>query len=353
MTQLAIVIRDLPYLKLLYPICEQFYSIGISFNIYHWDAPRGEKEYLRTSINNIKKSSPKIISWAKNIKSFSNDKQLYKQLKADKISKLVSVELGLWLNKKAVQDIKTYSVQYLTDSLWKPNVDGLTKVYYSSKYLMNIHHKFSNTKCLKNRDKFLGSPVFDSISNKPGEGKDILVLMPNIRKEHIQSTFGNTKQFIDIINKISHGNNLIFKTRKKQWIPNEIKKYAKDIVSDGDIMYPTIISDLLKRCYCTVMFFSSGIYECVYGGNYIYNITFPLKRWNWDKNKMKEYFSTIGNSVYQFPGVVESVDQNTFLGNWKFEPRNIDPIMMEKWIDKYIGPKLNGSKLISEDILYG
>ena len=81
-----------------------------------------------------------------------------------------------------------------------------------------------------------------------------------------------------IISKLSKCGDLILKTRKKQWFPEEIKKYAKRILDDGDLMYPPVTSNLLAESFCTVMFYSSGIYECVFGGNYVVNITIPLNR---------------------------------------------------------------------------
>ncbi len=33
---IGVVIRDLPYLKLLHPICEQFKKHNVPYIIYHW-----------------------------------------------------------------------------------------------------------------------------------------------------------------------------------------------------------------------------------------------------------------------------------------------------------------------------
>jgi len=355
---IGVVIRDLPYLKLLHPICEQFVVLGKPYTLYHWDAPRGSKEYNRASLKNINKSSPGVVSGAARVKAFSNDKQLFKQLEADKIDKLVSVEIWLWaksyLHWFKKNQVKTYSILYLTDSIWQPpeSITSVYRVYYGSSYLMRAHHDFAGIKPLPTRDRAIGSPIFDPLPNVPSQGKDILILLPNLRKEHVQPAFGNAKRFIQMIDKISQGGNLIFKTRKKQWLPNEIKPYAKEIIEDGDIMYPPVIADLFARCYSTVMFFSSGIYECVSGGQYVYNITIPLGRWGWDKKKLQRYFSTTAPAVYQFPGVVESVDQDTVLGDWQFKPRHIDPVRREEWIKKFIG-SAGGAEAIAKDIVNG
>lgn len=376
MGSIAVVCRDLPYMKLLHPICEYFNLLGVPYILYHWDAPRGDKEYNRASLNNLNKSSPEVVKGATKVRSFSNDEQMLAQMKKDKINKIVSVEIWLWLKHLKQRwlvdnNIRMYNILYLTDSLWNSPFSGLWdwnnqkfpistrkhlkemwKVYYNSEYLMKTHHDFNNIEYFGERDRCLGSPIFDPIINKPSDGKDILVLLPNLRKEHVAQAFGSSKNFIKIIEKISHGGDLIFKTRKKQWLPNEIKQYAKEIIDDGEIMYPTVISDLLQRCYCTVMFFSSGIYECVYGGNRVYNIPFSLKRWSWDKKKLQQYFSTSAPSVYSFPGVVESIEQKTILGDWEFKPVAVDEIERQKWMSKYIGLKaVNCAKEIVKDIL--
>jgi len=355
---IGVVVRELTYLKALAPIMQQLHTQSASYNLYHFDAPRGDKEYNRATLSKLKKAHPASVQHAKQIRAFANDNQLLSQLIQDKVTKLVSIEIWLWakgyLNSLKKHNIKTYSILYLTDSLWQDPacITTMDKVYYSSQYLMELHHEFAGIKADRKRDQFLGAPVFDPLLNKPSTGKDILVLLPNLRKEHVQVAFGNSKRFFDMMDKIAQGGNLIFKTRKKQWLPNEIKKYAKEIVEDGELIYPPVIADLLKRCYCTVMFFSSGIYECVYGGNYVYNITFPLKRWGWNKDKMKRYFSTTAPSVYQFPGAVESLEQDTVLGDWKFEPNQIDPVMRKAWVEKYIGCEpCSGAKQIVMDIL--
>ena len=355
---IGVVIRDLPYLKLLHPICEQLQILGVPYVIYHWDVPRGSKEYNRASLTKITKSSPGVIKGAKKVRAFAKDKQLLNQLKEDKITKLLSVEIWLWaknyLKRFKELGIKTHSVLYLTDSLWQKSeaITTMDKVYYGSQYLMKVYHEIAGAKCFKPRDRSIGSPIFDPLSDQSSHGKDILVLLPNLRKEHVQVAFGSTARFVRMIEKLAQGGDLVFKTRKKQWLPSEIKPFAKEIIEDGDIMYPPVIADLFRRCYCTVMFFSSGVYECVYAGNYVYNITFPLKRWGWNKDKMAQYFSTFGPAVYQFPGVVESLSQKQVLGDWKFEPKHIDTVRRKEWMDRFIG-SAGGAEAIAKDIING
>ena len=103
----------------------------------------------------------------------------------------------------------------------------------------------------------------------------------------------------------------------------------------------------------TVMFYSSGVYEAVYGGNYVLNITLPLKRWGWEKSKMKKYFSTEDWNLYQFRGVVDSVTQQEVLSDsWEFKPQRIDEMHRRWWVEKFIGPKSSsGSKQIALDII--
>lgn len=359
---IGVVVRELTYLKILQPIMDELHNVGVPYALYLFDAPRGDKEYNRASLNNVRKSSEAIIKNANQVKAFSSDKQLQQQLVQDKITKLVSIEIWLWAKSyiKFLKDhnIKTYSLLYLSDSLWQPNPECVTtmdKVYYSTNYLMRAHHDFAGITNNAKRDRCVGSPIFDGILNKPSDGKDILVLLPNLRGEHVNLAFGSVSNFLSIMDKLCADKqyNYIFKTRTKQWLPEQIKKYAAEIISDGDKMYPPIIQSLLNRSFCTVMFYSSGVYECVYGGNYVLNIPLNLKRWGWDKSKMKEYFSTEEHSLYQVKGVVESVSQETVLKpEWAFQPKHIDPVARDYWVNKFIGNNsINSSRIIVKDIL--
>ena len=356
---IGVVVRELTYLKALEPIMNHLYDQGAKYILYHFDAPRGDKEYNRATIAKLKKASGRAVKNAINIKAFANDKQLLQMLIKDKVSKLVSLEIWLWA-KGYIKDlkkhnIKTYSVLYLTDSLWQKDpacITSMNKVYYSTKYLMDVHHDFAGIKFDSKRDQCLGSPVFDPILNKPSEGKDILILLPNLRGEHVKVSFGSADNFIKMIAKFSKAGDLIFKTRKKQWLPNEIRKYAKEIVDDGDNMYPPIVSELFKKCYMTIMFYSSGVYEAVYGGNFILNVPLPIKRWGWQKDKLKQYFTTAPNNLYQFDGVIKSVDQNVILSDdWELEPQRILEINRRWWLDKYVGFFSAGAKLIATNII--
>lgn len=358
---IGVVIREVTYLKVLQPIMDELHNAGASYILYHFDAHRGDKEYNRASLVNIRKSSISIVQNATKVKAFSSDKQLQKQLVHDNITKLVSIEIWLWAKSYIKflkqNNIKTYSILYLTDSLWQSDptcVTSMDRVYYSTTHLMKAHHEIAGVKFDHNRDRCLGLPVFDGLMNKPSEGKNILVLLPNQRHEHVTTAFGSENNFFAIIEKLCSDKqyNFIFKTRKKQWLPEQIKQYASDIVEDGDKMHPPIMRQLLANSYTTVMFYSSGIYECVYGGNYVLNITLPLKRWGWNKEHMKKYFSTEEHNVYQLKGVVDSVSQKTILKDWKFKPQHIDPVARNYWVEKFIGSQgLNSSKLIVKDIL--
>jgi hypothetical protein len=349
----AVVIRDLPYLKLLHPVALQLHMRGIPYILYYWDVNRGEKEYNRASYTNIQKSSPDIIKSASKVVSFTTDEQLYSYLNRDNAYGMISVEIGMWIKwKKLPKSVKTFSIQYLTDSLWSNTVTGLTKAYYTTEFLMRKHHEFHSLKIDSNRDRFVGSPLFDPLSKVSGD--NILVLLPNLRKEHVNMSFGNAKNFIRIIEKFAQEGELILKTRQKQWMPKEILGMAKEVASDDKTMYPSKISELFTRCNTVVNFYSSGIFESVYANNYVVNVPIPLKRWdNWDQNKLRSYFES---PLYNFIGVVENVEQKSLLdGTWKLSDRPLNCEDRNKWIKKYIGlcpdcPN-NGAKNIVDDIL--
>ena len=357
---IGVVVRELTFLKVLQPIMQELHKSGAKYVLYHFDAPRGAKEYNRATLAKLKKSSSQAVSNAHKVKAFASDAQLLKQLIHDKVTKLVSLEIYLWakgyIDKLKQPNIKTYSVLYLTDSLWQSNpkcVTTMDKIYYSSDYLMTTHLNFLRLPLNSKRDRSLGCPVYDHLMNKPSDGEDVLVLLPNLRAEHVGISFGAKENFFKIIEQLAKNNNLIFKTRKKQWLPVEIKKYAKEIVEDGDQMYPPVISQLFRRSHTTVMFYSSGIYEAVYAGNYVINIPLPLKRWGWDKGKMKEYFSTDEGNLYNFKGIVESVSQQDVIsGKWQIKNK-LDIHARTHWVNKFIGSlALNSSRMIVHDLLH-
>lgn len=352
---IAVVIRECTYLKVLAPIMHALHKHGQDYILYHWDAPRYDKEYNRASFDKINAANKDSVQNAKKVKAFSNDQQLLKQFKHDKISKLVSLEIWLWaksyIKKLKSLNIKLFSVLYLTDSLWQKDpsaVNAIDHIYYSTKFLMETYHKFAELKYDKKRDHCLGSSIFDDLTQTTN-GKNILLLLPNLRKEHVELSFGTHNNFIRIIEKLAgSGVPIICKSRKKQWVPNEILQYVVDIVDDGDVMYPSVISKLLRESFCSVMFHSSGIYECVYSGNYVVNIKLPLQRWSWDKNKMTEYFN---GGLYNFQGVVESLDQKEILDSkWNFNPSRINPKAQQKWIESYIGINYGSDQIASHII---
>lgn len=357
---IAIVVRELTYLKILHPIMEELHEAGVPYILYHFDAPRGDKEYNRATLKKLKLSSPNVVNNAFKVKAFGNDAHLKKQLAHDKITKLVSLEVYLWaksyISELREKNIKIYNILYLTDSLWSSDPKNITtsdRVYYSSKYLMNLHLSMLGLKLNDKRDRWLGSPIYDTI--KPGEAEfepGLLVLLPNLKAEHVQIAFGGKDRFLKIMDNICRGNehNLIFKTRKKQWMPDELKKYGATIIDDGNKMYPPAISEAFLRCHCVVMFYSSGIYECVAAGKHVVNIPLNLKRWSHDKKKMKEYFES---NIYDFDNAVRSISQEEAKSpDFQLTLPKPDGLAQEDWLSKYVGmTPPNCSKAIVEDII--
>ena len=71
MDTVAFVIREITYLKILQPIIEEFSKLNIPYNIYHFDAPRGQKEYNRATLENIKKSSKNSLPVSQDLQQTS------------------------------------------------------------------------------------------------------------------------------------------------------------------------------------------------------------------------------------------------------------------------------------------
>jgi hypothetical protein len=68
---------------------------------------------------------------------------------------------------------------------------------------------------------------------------------------------------------------------------------------------------------------------------------------------MNKYFSKNEGNVYQFDGVVKTVEQKDVIaGNFSF--KNTDQDRRDVWVKKFIGsvPK-NSSKEIAKDIVHG
>lgn len=335
---IGFVVRELSYLKILQPIIEYIKKLDCKVKIYNMINDKGEKNYNKPTKERIDKS----FGYKTDIFSFYTDGQLLELLKKDKISKLVSLEIGLWGKKyfKFFNDnnIKTFSILYLSDSLWYFS-DCSYRIYYTTEHLMRCCHKFNKIKFNSNRDRCFGSPIFDQLEALTSNSNDICVMLPNKCDYFLK----NPQKFYNLIE--SFGNNLIFKLRKKQWLPEEIKKFAKEIVYDGDIMYPSSISDIFRKTKYTVMFYSSGIYEAVFGNQSVINIKFPLNTWPHNSKMMEEYFN---DELYNFPGVVQS-----FTINDRIEISD-NQEKRKEWIKRFIGfEKAESIKLISEDILRG
>ena len=348
MESIAFVVRELTYLKLLQPIMQEISRMGCNFILYNMDSPKGEKEYNRPNKLRIETSFGKSIK----LSPFSTDQQLLQLLKKDRITKMVSVEIGLWGNKFVPffkgSGIKTYSILYLSDALWrgKSVIEGFDRVYYTTPHLMRLQHKFNGIRFDAKRDKCFGSPIFDQLDEVDNStAESTLVFLPN---QCDKKAFGSNERFCRIIK--SFGEDLIFKSRKKQWIPEEAKKLAKEIVFDGEFMWPSAVSKLYPRTKTSILFYSSGIYEAVVAKQRVINIKFPLNEWQRyrGKERLEEYF---GGGLYDWPGVVESVEQEDVLSG-KIKQGRIDFEQRDKWIEKFVGKKQGKSyELIAQDIL--
>jgi len=354
---IGIDIRELTDLKIFHPICEYFIKHKVPFSVYYYDVGRGSKEYNRASVKNINASSPQILSSAKHARAYNTNANLFSLMQKDGIKKFVSVELFLCykdiISNLRACGIKTYSILYLTDSVLSMGVGSnaykvVDRTYFASEFLLNKALEYSDTKYNKTQHVFLGSPLYDQL--KGVGSKDIaLVMLPNLKAEHIPSAFGSEAKFVKIIEHLAADNHLIFKTRAKQWLPNNIKKFAKDIIFDGTKLYPSSIVGAFGKCNKVVMFYSSGIYEAVAANKLVINIPLPLSRWRWNKTMMNDYFKC--TELYDYPGVVMSLEQKDILaGPVKFD--TFDSGARDKWIEKFIGNlSFSGAHNIAKDII--
>jgi hypothetical protein len=343
---LAIVIKDLPYLKLLQPVINELTDKKYPFVLICLDSYKSEKEYNRPSKARVEKSFGRPITTI----PILNDFELMQKLIKLKIKKVLSVEVGLW-NSQVISamikaGIKVYSVEYLTDTMW-PGARvkmSFSKVYYTTRITRDIGLCIGRVPLDSERDMCIGSPIFDQLDRKTEA--DTLIMMPNIRVADVKGIFKSKANFISLIE--SFGSNLIIKSRRKQWMPPEIERLSKDIYYDDEVMYPSTISKLFPRTNRTVMFFSSGIYESVYANQYVVNIPLPLSIWKWNKDNMVKYF---GSEVYNYGGVVETVSQADIMGG-KWTQGAVDPIRRQEWINSLIGKYTEPSYLtIARDVM--
>ena len=354
---IGISVRDLTYLKSLQPIMLELQNCNVDYILYHMDIPRGAKEYNRASLKSIQRSSESILKGAKHTRSFKDNNDLSSQMVRDGIKKFVSLEIGLSMkdriNYMKSKGIRMYSIQNLTDTIWQKDpaiINSMDRVYYSSIHIMTMHHNFAGVKYNSQRDR-IASPLYDILDNT--SNKNILILLPNLLVDQVNPSFGNANNFFKIIKNLSKSGNLIFKTRKKQWLPDQIKQYAQEIIYDGAMMYPSALSEALKKVDTVVMFYSSGLYECIYAGKYVVNVELPVqKRWKWPKEHLLKYFSKDEGSLYNFKGIVETVEQEYAKSDVWHVQCNINVESRNLWLDKFVG-KLpeNNAKFITRDII--
>lgn len=354
---IGIVVRELTYLKILQPIMWELSACGAKYMLFYMDAPRGDKEYNRATLDGLKKSSSIMVSNAEKLIPYANDERLISLLVENKITKFVTIETWLtyskWIPYLKQNNIKLYNILYFTDSMWqedKTSIQTMDRVYYTTEYLMNKQLEYIKENIDINRDKTFGSPVFDQLFDINKKNNNLMLLVPSIFRESYQPSFGSDANYIKIIKTVSNYGDIIIKSRKKHYHPSEANSMAKEIFYDTDVMYPSSIQEVFKKTDLTVMFYSTGIFEAVLAGNYVVNIDVPVKTWTGDKDKLEVFFSK-NHDLFNYPGVVETVNRDDILsGTWKIENK-LDQSKRAEWIKKFIGsPSKNSAKLIAEDI---
>lgn len=352
---IGIDIREITVLKILQPICEYFIANKIKYKIFHMDKYLSSKEYNRASQKNLGISCKYILNNAQAVVSYNNNNQIVNKLQNHGITKFVGIELFLCysglLDKMKKIGIKTYSILYLTDSLWRASSKDYmspNRIYFNSEFLMEKALLFTKTTRDPNRHMFLGSPIYDQLANIKSQN-NVLVMLPNLTKDKVNVAFGSEKRFLTIIDNITKNNKVIFKTRKKQWLPSDIKAKNFEIIMDGVKMYPSAIVQTFNRCNLVVMFGSSGVYEAMAAKKPVINIPIPFARWRWDARQMKKYFTDSG--LYNYPKAIITVTQQEMLQN-TLPNMPFNPEANKEWQDKFIGPiDYHGAINIAKDIL--
>ena len=349
---IGFVVRELTYLKALQPIIQAAQARGIDHIVYHMDRHMGAKEYNRPTTERMLRSFGGTVR----LSAFQTDQELKEQVLRDRIDCFVSIEVGLF--KQAFgsfwhdHGIRVCSIAYLTDTLWQPSnmLDGLDRFYYTSKYLMELYHRFSGAHYNPARDRCLGSPLFDGLCNvRNDQATATLTLLPSIYAGEIEAFFGSTERFIGVLK--SFGHNQIFKTRQKHCIPEQARQFSPThsiLLDDPNQVYPPVTTRLFGGTHTTVLFYSSGVYEAVCANQYVVNVRMPTDAWGWSKSNMLEYF---GGSAYNSGGVVQSVDQDELLSG-RVVLGKLDQTARKEWLARHTdNADSNSSELILEDIL--
>ena len=342
---IGFVVRELTYLKVLQPLIQEAVKCDCEYIVYYMDCPHGAKEYNRPTAANM---SSTFDGLPVKLAPFSTDAELKCLLVKDRIDRLVSVEVGLFGHEFVgflrSNGILVCSIAYLTDTLWQPSsmFDGLDRFYYTSKYLMELHHRFSGAKYDPARDRCLGSPLFDGLTKLDNtSASKTLVLLPSVYESDLEAYFGTKERFLQMMRAL--GSDLLLKTRKKHWAPHEL---GQPIVFDDDTkVYPPITTRLFTQSHTTVLFLSGGVYEAVCANQYVVNIKIPTNYWPWNQQNMLEYFS---GSAYNYESVVKSIEQEAVSS----EHCVLDQTARKEWLAKHTdNVDSNSSALILEDIL--
>ena len=345
MDNIGVCIDGLSQLKVLIPVVNLLVEKANVFLIHYTGVT--QKGYDLPTIKKLNAVIPSDIKNLKAMVSYNNKSQISTIANKYKLNKIISVESSIVmkesLNSLYSKKIKIYSLQYLTDSMWSfgAHYNKIHRIYFPTQFIMDCCHKFNSIN-KNNSALMLGSPIFDDL-NMSNQSDSGLLLLPNIRSEHIGLSFKNRQELEKIVGNITLNNDILTKSRKKQWSSDVIKKYCDPIIYDED---PFVLPKLIGRTKTTILFSSSGIYEAIIGGNYVYNISLSYKMFRHNKKNMKEYF----DEIYNFKGVVETVSISDALNktNWV---KDIDLNARKKWLERFVGDHTNSAKKIAKDIL--
>lgn len=352
MHPIAIVVNKLAHLKVLQAVIFEFACRKIPLIIYHKIGPMMPGlEYDRPTEDRIIRSLGGNLCLR--FVPFTDNRSLLPLLKKNKTKNLVGAELTFWdvrlLKWVFEEKINTYSIQYLIDSLWntKDQLNYLNRVYYAAPFIMNLHHKFNSIVTNPKRDLCLGNPMFDCFRDCAVEQPSgpTLVFLPHLP---YRQAFGSEQNCLRILNNLN--DDLWFKLRKKQHVPDQIMRAAQRVEYDSDSMWPPITKELFKQTKRTVIFNSTGIFEAVMAGHYVVNIKIPFDVWPWNKKHMSEFFD---GELYNYKGVAQSINQTHILHE-AYSLYSPSLINRQAWIKKFIGTYPDKSyRLITNNILDG
>lgn len=308
----AIVIGGMSQFKIMKPIIEYMAFLGIPYYLFLYKGFSKKRAYNNLRENKINKVSKVILFSAKKVVWYKDFDRFCALIDKNKINKILSVEASNFSLqiKQIMPNLKIYSIGFFTDSCFgkKKAVNACDVIYHTTLRCMETLLQSYNMNFRPSRDKVFGSPMFDCIAEERPLEENIILFVPTLYKAEVNKVFYDEKTFVQVLRGFLKNPKVLIKSRRKQYLPKcIISEYKDRIHYDGNNIYPTKTSQLFGNSIASIMFYSSGIYEAIIGGQYIINCRINTGRWGRYKTGMSNYLTSIYTET---DNLIKNVDPN-------------------------------------------